>query len=664
MRKRYPLAILAAALVMAVSRAWTCDDAFITFRAVEQFLAGHGPVFNIGERVQVFTHPLWFMALSAWAAAGGSLFPGAMWLSAGVYGCGLGFLYLGFRDKPVALAVVATAMIFSQSLMDFATGGLETPLSFALFAGGVWAIRSERRPVALAFLALLPLNRLDLLPWILPFAWIAAPRPTRGRGLALAAVCAPAAAWIAFSTLYYGAALPNTALAKLSSPILNRIDHGLAYVIASTVHDPGAMAILAMALAFGVRAAGRDRRLAAAAAASAAIGFAYAAWSGGDFMLGRFILPPLWAMLALILAAFPAGTGTPGWRSERRTAAVGLAFLAAAHLASGHSTTNLMLRLDNGSLLRALSFVGAADERRVFLPWFGAHAPARMRVVREAGVPATREPKRVGMLGQSGYLDRAEQVIVDTWALSDPFLGRFASLPYGRPGHPFRPLPDHYEKWRDPAYRFGDERLDALASDLRLAHVSPDLWSAERWRAIARLATYPAIEQDAFAVIDEGDSVRIEMKPWRLYRPGTASPVLLVWLRLHDAGLLRFRLPLPVALDRDCRPIAAPFERQDIDGIEVGARESFVLRCPKATLGRSALLFRIGAPVIDRAGNHLVEWDEALDAVRPRLWWINGIPTWLVQGWSEKPKPAVTVAIVLLLVAGGLWRSARAPRPV
>ena len=132
LRQHYPPAILAAALVMAVARAWTCDDAFITFRVVEQFLAGHGPVFNIGERVQVFTHPLWFMALSAWAGAGGSLFPGAMWLSAGVYGCGLGFLYLGFRDKPVALAVVATAMIFSQSLMDFATGGLETPLSFAL----------------------------------------------------------------------------------------------------------------------------------------------------------------------------------------------------------------------------------------------------------------------------------------------------------------------------------------------------------------------------------------------------------------------------------------------------------------------------------------------------------------------------------------------------
>jgi arabinofuranosyltransferase len=43
---------------------WVTDDAFITFRYVINFVSGDGPVFNIGERVQGFTHPLWFMLLS------------------------------------------------------------------------------------------------------------------------------------------------------------------------------------------------------------------------------------------------------------------------------------------------------------------------------------------------------------------------------------------------------------------------------------------------------------------------------------------------------------------------------------------------------------------------------------------------------------------------
>ena len=163
--RTYPLLALAAVAIMAISRAWACDDAFITFRAVSQFLAGHGPVFNIGERVQVFTHPLWFMAVAAWAAAGGSFFPGVVWLSAGVFCAGLAFLYFAYRDKPLALSTVLVAMMFSQSVMDFATGGLETPLTFALFAAALCALRKGAGAMALAALALLPLNRLDLRPW-------------------------------------------------------------------------------------------------------------------------------------------------------------------------------------------------------------------------------------------------------------------------------------------------------------------------------------------------------------------------------------------------------------------------------------------------------------------------------------------------------------------
>jgi len=94
-----------------------------------------------------------------------------------------------------------------------------------------------------------------------------------------------------------------------------------------------------------------------------------------------------------------------------------------------------------------------------------------------------------------------------------------------------------------------------------------------------------------------------------------------------------------------------PTRASDLTGVDVPSGEALVLHCPKAMLGREAILLRIGVrQVID--GRPHVEYDEAIEAVRPAFWWITGLPAWLVQGWTEKPKPAVTVAIVLILAAG------------
>ena len=56
---------LAWGLVEAFRGAWVCDDIFITFRYVDQLLAGRGVVFNPGERVEGYTHFLWLIVLAA-----------------------------------------------------------------------------------------------------------------------------------------------------------------------------------------------------------------------------------------------------------------------------------------------------------------------------------------------------------------------------------------------------------------------------------------------------------------------------------------------------------------------------------------------------------------------------------------------------------------------
>ena len=53
---------------------WLGDDASLTFRVVLNFTEGHGMVWNWGERVQVFTHPAWFLLLSVTHVLSGGLF--------------------------------------------------------------------------------------------------------------------------------------------------------------------------------------------------------------------------------------------------------------------------------------------------------------------------------------------------------------------------------------------------------------------------------------------------------------------------------------------------------------------------------------------------------------------------------------------------------------
>ena len=42
-------------------QAWVSDDAFITLRVVDKVVQGRGAVWNTGQRVQVYTHPAWFV---------------------------------------------------------------------------------------------------------------------------------------------------------------------------------------------------------------------------------------------------------------------------------------------------------------------------------------------------------------------------------------------------------------------------------------------------------------------------------------------------------------------------------------------------------------------------------------------------------------------------
>lgn len=55
--------VVAVQAVLAVQRRWIQDDGFINIRIAQQVVAGNGAVYNVGERVEAFTSPLWLAAL-------------------------------------------------------------------------------------------------------------------------------------------------------------------------------------------------------------------------------------------------------------------------------------------------------------------------------------------------------------------------------------------------------------------------------------------------------------------------------------------------------------------------------------------------------------------------------------------------------------------------
>src|SRR5262249_7727819 len=131
---RWTAAFLFLVLAAAnVRLAWICDDAYITLRTVENWIAGYGPTWNVDERAQTFTHPLWMLVLTA-----------ARLLTCEAYFTTIGLrLVLALAAAAVVLslgrsagaaAAVAALLLGARSFSEYATGGLENPLSYLLLA--------------------------------------------------------------------------------------------------------------------------------------------------------------------------------------------------------------------------------------------------------------------------------------------------------------------------------------------------------------------------------------------------------------------------------------------------------------------------------------------------------------------------------------------------
>jgi hypothetical protein len=209
------------------------EDYFITFRHSVNLCAGHGLVFNPGERVHGFTSPLGVLlpAFCYLATGQGSYVP-ALWLfrafSIAAYaGAGIVLLRTLRSDgegRPAETLFLGALYLLSVTIVDYSINGMETGFVVLFVAWGFSLVvrgLSERWvELGLCWGALM-WTRPDSVVYIAAFvvaalAFSREPRKVIATsvlkgGAVCAAVYLP---WFAWAWWYYGSPIPHTVIAK------------------------------------------------------------------------------------------------------------------------------------------------------------------------------------------------------------------------------------------------------------------------------------------------------------------------------------------------------------------------------------------------------------------------------------------------------------------
>jgi hypothetical protein len=438
----------------------TQDDPFITFRYSANLLAGHGPVYNIGERVEGYTSPL-HMLISALLLL---IFPGiGILFKAKIFGILMGLTALGLvkplslecglNEKQSLLAQILLALSINFALA--ATNGLETTfycaavtlLAFVyckerrkkqfVYSGFLTFIAMLIRPEAAALFGLLLIDQIIL----------CRKKEIRAKSVLIWGVlfAVPALLFEIWRVSYYGEMLPNTFYAK-NIPFQKSAIMGISYLricldfsspsFGEIIHQhkPSQLfdifsEIVFWGLAgFGIYASrGKSYFSTIAAFITALIVFSLK--SGGDWMMGwRFAA----GYLAIITVAQCIGIQYITKKRNSRSKIEVLSVIAIWCLAALITTSQIYKNSE------PLSVAGISDKGLLEgLNWSGLNKTWVItsdmigRIVPKGSTIAYSE------MGIAGY-ENMHINIIDFCGLTDKKISHFNAFPRGRVGIDWR----------------------------------------------------------------------------------------------------------------------------------------------------------------------------------------------------------------------------------
>jgi arabinofuranosyltransferase len=394
----------------AWQRRWIADDGLIVLRTVRNLLAGNGPVFNQGERVEANTSTAWtyLMYVGSWVGGPMRMEYVALALALGLSVLGVALLMLGTGRlyapslrgrRAIMLPAGALVYIALPPSRDFATSGLESGLTLAYLGLLWWMMVCWSQPLrtrpdnavflgALAFVAgfsVLVRPELALMGGLALIMMLIAARTWRRRMLIVVAGGFVPVAYEIFRMGYYGLLVPGTALAKDAAG--DKWSQGMIYL--SNFIQPYAVwvpVVLLVPLGLLLMAARRrpsflrpmlapnyGRVARAVQSPPAAVAFVLVSgllqalyWTrqGGDFMHARVLLTPLFCLLApvaVIPVLIPDGKDYSRETGYWMAGAAGLLWLAVAGWSLWAANSPGM-----GDDATHVTYSGIVDERRFY----------------------------------------------------------------------------------------------------------------------------------------------------------------------------------------------------------------------------------------------------------------------------------------------------------
>lgn len=484
-------------LLVLLRTAWISDDAAITLRTVLNFINGFGPTFNIDERVQAYTHPLWFFILSLGTLISGNVFYTTFFISITVTIIALLLLLNNISRNHYVLVLIGLTVVLSKAFVDFSTSGLENPLSHLLlllaviFASSHIEKGNDRLTIFFLICSGLYLNRPDLLVMVFPLAiYLALPAIHHPKQLVakLSIAAVPVIIWTAFSIFYYGSPFPNTAYAKLGTGIAmdERVIQGIKYLLHSVDKDPVTIFVIVSGVTIGLIGSHLSKSL----SIGVMLYLIYVLYIGGDFMEGRFLTAPFF--ISLIIFAREISK-----RSFAITLIIPVAILGSAsiypNLLAGSSYPNTKIS-DNG----------IADERGVYYQNFGLLTAKKDTFAPPQWNVSDRKVDVIcGGLGFNSIKQGPGMHYIDNCALTDPLLARLPAKvnPQWRIGHFYRQLPTNYKE--------SIEQGKNLIVDFK---------TARYWESIRTVTRGALFDKNRFLEIFRLNFNLVEKPDWEMYR--------------------------------------------------------------------------------------------------------------------------------------------------
>ena len=413
--RRGVVAAVAVALMVWAFLRWrhsqaVFDDAFISFRYARNLVAGHGLVFNPGERVEGYTNFLWTLIAALGIALGRD--PLATTRAVGVAAY-LGTILVGVvatgrhirRGRDVLVLALFALLVLPPTYPAFAGSGLETSFVglMVLLTGLAQHLGAPRTGLG-KWLAGVPplvavLTRLDAGIACAASALvlvIAEPRSATAlrarRRPAIGPTAIGLAAYLAWKLHNYGEILPNTYYAKAAD--LASFGLGIEYLFGFLRSCPVSLVLVALTLFASLAAQDPRSRAFARYAGIALLAQAiFVAKVGGDFMEYRL----LWEYWPVMVAGAAMGAFELLRRSLALTALALAASLALAR-------TPVVLEMEHG-MQSVQEMDGIAQRTRLVGVALNAALPPDT-------VIATRAA------GMAYFLPGLR--VIDQWGLNDP----------------------------------------------------------------------------------------------------------------------------------------------------------------------------------------------------------------------------------------------------